>query len=150
MGILREIIQKAEHFCAYQERCHLEVRQKLFEWKLSFDEVDQVMGHLINENYINEERFALLYARSKFNQKKWGKLRIERELKQRQIGARLIQSALKQISDEDEFEQLESLASRIWEQKTPRSLSEKKKFHDQLYRKGYKSSSILEFIQNNS
>jgi regulatory protein len=80
-----EAIKKIESYCVYQDRCHKEVENKLREMGMIPIAANQIIGHLIQENYLNEERFARSYARGKFNIKKWGKKRIVNELKQRGI-----------------------------------------------------------------
>jgi regulatory protein len=78
---IQELIQKAERFCAYQERCHKEVAQKLYELGASAQESDEIIAHLIQNNFLNEERFARSFARGKHRIKKYGKVRIINELK---------------------------------------------------------------------
>ncbi len=92
-----------ERFCVYQERCHLEVMQKLRSMRLNTVEIDNVMVHLIEEGYLNEERFACAYVWGKFNQKKWGKIRLRSALKSKNISAFLIDKSMAQI-DEDTYE----------------------------------------------
>jgi regulatory protein len=70
---IKEIVQKLESYCAYQERCHVEVQEKLAIFVISEQEKNEIIVHLIAQNYLNEERFASLFAISKFHQKKWGK-----------------------------------------------------------------------------
>ena len=82
---LPQIVQKMEYYCSYQERCHLEVMQKLYGFSVSANERDEIMVHLIQHNFLNEERFAKTFAISKFHQKSWGKNRIVNELKARHI-----------------------------------------------------------------
>ena len=74
---VQEATKKMERYCAYQERCHKEVTEKLRNMKMIPEAIDQIVGHLIQENYLNEERFAKSFARGKINIKKWGKNRIE-------------------------------------------------------------------------
>jgi regulatory protein len=92
------VLQKIEHYCSYQERCHEEVIQKLFQFSLSQVDKDTIIVHLIENDFLNEERFANLFTISKLHQKKWGKVRIKNELKLRKISNYLISNALKQIS----------------------------------------------------
>src|SRR4051812_34575098 len=91
---IKEAIQKIEHFCAYQERYHEEVVSKLWSMKMDPEEIDQIMVHLIAENFLNEERFACSFARGKHRIKHWGKIRIINELKFRNISQTLINIAL--------------------------------------------------------
>jgi regulatory protein len=77
---IKDAIKKIEHYCAYQERCH-EVESKLRSMKMDADESDQIIAHLIKENFLNEERFACSFARGKHRIKHWGTIRITNELK---------------------------------------------------------------------
>jgi regulatory protein len=87
-------LAKAEHFCAYQERAQQEVRDKLYDWGLWPDAVEHIISQLIEGNFLNEERFAKLYAKSKFNQKAWGRIKIKQGLKLKRIPDVLIKKAL--------------------------------------------------------
>ena len=75
--------QKIKHYCAYQERCHGEVRNKLYSFDLKKKNVEDIIARLIEEDYLNEERFALAFARGKFRMKRWGKEKIFFALKQK-------------------------------------------------------------------
>ena len=89
--------KKLEHYCAYQERCHKEVINKLKELGIIPSAIDLIVADLIQNNYLNETRFAQSYARGKFNIKKWGKARILRELKKRGISEYNINVGMKEI-----------------------------------------------------
>ena len=96
-----EAQKKLEHYCAYQERCHQEVEQKLRQMKMIPQAIEVILGKLIQDNYLNETRFAQSFARGKFRIKKWGKNRIVRELKLRHISDYNIKMGMKEISDRD-------------------------------------------------
>ena len=96
-----EAQQKLEHYCAYQERCHQEVVNKLRELGMFPTAIDTIITSLIQNNYLNEMRFAQSFARGKFRIKKWGKNRILRELKRRNISNYNIKKGMEQISEED-------------------------------------------------
>ena len=96
-----EAQQKLEHYCAYQERCHQEVVNKLQELGMIPAAIDAIISSLIQINYLNEMRFAQSFARGKFRIKKWGKNRILRELKRRNISNYNIKKGMEQISEED-------------------------------------------------
>ena len=143
----KEVRSKMEHYCAYQERCHAEVQQKLREYAITTAEKDEIIVSLLQNNYLNEERFALLFAVSKFHQKKWGKVRIKNELKARQLSDYLIQKALKEINPAEYEETFEQLATSQWEQiRETNALKKKKKFCDYLLRKGWESDRIIEKV----
>src|SRR5690606_1099254 len=128
--------KKLEHYCAYQERCHYEVVEKLKGMNMIPEAIDQIVGHLIQENYLNEERFAKSFARGKFNIKKWGKNRIVRELKQRQISVFNIKSALKEINNAQYVQTHDDLAKKRHAQIRETNVQKKKKklTDYQLYR----------------
>jgi regulatory protein len=94
-------LQKIQRFCAYQDRCHSEVRSKLLDMGVYSDELEEIMAELVTERFLDEERFARSYARGKFRLKKWGRQRIVRELKLRRISAYCIKKALTEIEDTD-------------------------------------------------
>ena len=98
---LLEAQKKMEHYCAYQERCHKEVVKKLQELGMIPISVNTIVSKLVEDNYLNETRFAQSYARGKFRIKKWGKIRIRRELKARNLSDYNIKKALEEISDLD-------------------------------------------------
>ncbi|WP_374951351.1 regulatory protein RecX [Mucilaginibacter sp.] len=95
-------LKKAEHYCAYQERSQQEVRDKLYEWGLWTSAVENIITKLIEDNYLNEDRFARAYVRGKFNQKGWGKIKIKQGLQLKKVSAPLIKKALMTI-DPDEY-----------------------------------------------
>jgi regulatory protein len=145
---IKEAVQKIEHYCAYQERCHEEVIQKLRSMKMNSEEIDQIIGQLISDNFLNEERFACSFARGKHRIKHWGKIRITNELKFRGINQTLINTALKEISPEEYYETFETLANRNWESiRETNSLKKRKKFCDFMLRKGFESNLIYEKLR---
>ena len=142
-----EATKKMEHYCAYQERCHQEVVEKLKGMNMIPEAIDQIVGHLIQENYLNEERFAKSYARGKFNIKKWGKNRIIRELQLRQISTFNIKSALKEINDGDYLDTLEELAQkRLAQIKETNIQKRKKKLADYLLYRGWESHLVFDKV----
>jgi regulatory protein len=132
-------VPKIRHYCGYQERSHSEVREKLYSMGLWKKEVEEIISQMIEEKYLDEERFALLFAASKFRQKHWGRVKIKHELKQKQVSAYCIKKAIEQI-DESEYEKaLQKIASAKWRiLKTEKNIFVKKrKLHDYLLQKGY-------------
>ena len=111
---VQEALKAMEHYCAYQERCHKEVETKLRNIGMFQDAQDLIILHLLQENYLNEERFSKAFARGKFNIKKWGRIRISNELKFRNISIYNIKSAMKEIEEAVYFETLETLAQKKW------------------------------------
>ncbi|SHG72931.1 regulatory protein RecX [Winogradskyella jejuensis] len=134
-----------ENYCAYQERCHKEVKDKLLKMRMIPEAIDQIMVHLIANNYLNEERFAKAFARGKFRIKKWGKNRIIRELKFREISNYSIDSALKEIDLDDYYQTLHELTEkRIAQVKETNIYKKKKKVADYLLYRGWESNLVYE------
>ena len=123
----KEALQKLEHFCAYQERCHDEVVSKLYSLKMTSDEIDLIIVQLIEGNFLNETRFACGFARGKHRIKHWGKLRITNELKFRNISSTNITLALKEISQEEYMETFEGLSERCWNGIQEKNILKKRK-----------------------
>lgn len=146
---VEDILQKMEYYCSYQERCHIEVSEKLRSFVLNQAEKDRIIVHLIESNFLNEERFALVFSISKFHQKKWGKIRIKNELKARKISDYLVTKALKEIPSEEYEMTFETLAEKHWESIIEKNdLKKRKKFCDYLLRKGWESERIYEKVKD--
>lgn len=145
---LSEATKRLENFCAYQERCHKEVVTKLWELGMRSHEIDQIVVHLIKENYLNEERFAKTYAHGKFSIKKWGRNRIVNELKKRNISKFNISSGLKEIEEEAYFRTFNLLAEKRWAALTEKNLQKKKKkLTDYLFYRGWESELVYTKIR---
>lgn len=145
---IKEAIQKIEHFCAYQERCHQEVVSKLWSLKLDSSDIDEVIAHLIEHNFLNESRFACSFARGKHRIKHWGKIRITNELKLRHINQTLINIALKEITTEEYLETFHKLADRHWESiREINVLKKRKKFCNYILRRGFESNLVYDKVK---
>ena len=145
---IEEALQKAKQYCAYQERCHSEVKEKLYSFGMNKKEVDELLSELISENYLNEERFAILYAGGKFRIKQWGKVKIKYSLKQKQVSEYCIKKALAAIDERDYTKTLE----KLFEQKLKTLKAEKnifvkkRKLQDHLMQKGFETALINKLI----
>lgn len=143
-----EALQKAKQYCAYQERCHSEVKDKLYSFGLYKKEVDELLSELISDNYLNEERFAIQYAGGKFRIKQWGRVKIKYALKQKQVSEYCIKKALK-IIDEGDYNKT---AQKLFDQKlktlkTEKNIfSRKKKLQDHLIQKGFESNLVSKLL----
>ncbi|MGB1445034.1 MAG: regulatory protein RecX [Flavobacteriaceae bacterium] len=145
---LDEAKKKLEHYCAYQERCHQEVMLKLREMKMIPSAIDTIVGHLIEHNYLNETRFAQSFSRGKFRIKKWGREKILRELKLRQISPYNIKLALKEIPEDEYQRTLEELAAKFWKTNASRDKQvQKKKVYNALRYRGWENEFIFSEIQ---
>ena len=118
-----DALARAYRYCAYQERSHSEVRNKLYELGLSRNDVEETLSRLITEGFLNEERFAKAFAGGKFRMKKWGRLKIVNELEGHGLTANCIRSGLKEIDDDDYRATLKELL-----QKKSAHLSEENEF----------------------
>ena len=103
-----EALAKLQRYCAYQERCHEEVRSKLLNMGVYNDWREEIIVQLIEENFLNEERFARAFARGKFRIKQWGRNRIRQELKKRKISDYCVRKAMEEIEEEDYRHTLEA------------------------------------------
>src|ERR1700743_3931164 len=144
-------LEKAEHFCAYQERAQQEVRDKLYEWGLWPDVVENIIVNLIGGNFLNEERFAKAYVQGKFKQKGWGRIKIKQGLKLKKVPDVLIRKALLMIDGDDYVDTL----SRTLEKKAA-VLSEKdeykRRYKLQQYAmgRGFESDLIVDILKENN
>ncbi len=146
---LQEAIRKLEGYCTYQERCHKEVVQKLRGMNMVTEASDQIIVHLIQENYLNEERFAKSFVRGKFNIKKWGKKRINSELKFRNISKYNIKTAMKEIEDADYLDTLDALSlKRLAAIKETNVQKRRKKLADYLLYRGWESHLVYRKIKD--
>jgi len=136
-----------ENYCAYQERCHKEVTDKLKNMRMIPEAIDNIIVHLIQHNYLNEQRFAKAFTRGKFRIKKWGKNRIIRELKFRQISDYAIKSGLKEIELDVYHKTLQELTEkRIAQVKEKDRYKKRKKVADYLLYRGWESNLVYEKI----
>jgi len=139
-----QALQKARHYCAYQERCHSEVKEKLYSLGLHKNDVEAALSTLIEENYLNEERFAIQFAGGRFRMKQWGRVRIRYELKQKQVGEYCIKKALAAITEDDYTQTLEKLAAAKWEtlKEEGNSFTRRHKLQEYLRQKGYEMDRV--------
>ena len=145
-----QALQKIRHYCGYQERCHAEVKEKLYSFGLYKKDVEEMISTLIEENYLNEERFALQFAGGKFRMNQWGRKKIEFELKQKHVSDYCIKKGLKEINDIQYRNTLEKLAQQKWEQLQDELnvFTRRKKVSDYLLQKGYEYSYISEIVSS--
>ena len=142
-----QALQKLKHYCGYQERCHSEVIDKLYSLGIRKTDQDQIIATLIEENYLNEERFAIAYAGGKFRVKQWGKIKIRSELKKRRISDYCINKALKQIEDKEYLQTIKKLANKYFSSlKGEQDSFAKKKTIDFLMQRGFEGEIIYGII----
>ncbi len=143
-----EATRKLEQYCAYQDRCHKEVVGKLQAMHMIPQAIDHIVAHLIEHGLLNEERFARSFARGKFNIKSWGRNRIVRELKQRNISAFNIKAALKEIDDQTYHEKLDQLArKKLSTTKESNAFKKRKKLADYLLYRGWEPNLVYDKVK---
>lgn len=135
-----EALKKLEYYCSYQERCHREVEDKLNEMNMINEAKEKIILHLLEHDFLNEERFARSFCRGKFLIKKWGKNRIVKELKFRGITKYNIEVALNEISEDDYLNTFNELALKRYNSlKESNTLKKKKKLVDYLLYRGWEN-----------
>lgn len=142
-------LQKIRHFCSYQERSHQEVKDKLYSFGLYKDEVETLLSQMIEENYLNEERYAVAFAGGKFRVRQWGRVKIKYELKQKRVSDYCIKKGLASIDADDYEKTLE----KLFEDKNASLRSEKnifikkQKIQAYLMQKGFEPNLISEYLK---
>lgn len=144
---VNDALKKLMRYCAYQERCHKEVEQKLKLYHLTPLEKQEVIYQLIKDNFLNEERFTIAFVRDKFNLQHWGKQRITRELKYRHISDHLIQKGLKEIDEKTYLKTFKTLFdNKLKQLDNQKPIQKKRKIIDYLVRKGYEYELIFDTV----
>lgn len=134
--------------CAMQERCHQEVRDKLYDWGLWKTEVEEIISQLITEDFLNEERFAIAYVGGKFRIKRWGKQKILMNLKQKQVSEYNIRRGMKEIEDADYEEAVRQLINKKAELvREPDAFKKRTKIGNYLINKGYESELVWKMMK---
>ena len=138
---------KMQSWCAYQERCQHDARTKLYELGVGTEDLENIIVKLIEENFINEERFAIQFATGKFNSKKWGRIKIKQELKQKRVSDYCLKKALHQIDEEDYIKTLTNVLitkKKLVSEKNPTKL--KYKLANYALSKGYENDLIFDAL----
>lgn len=141
--------KRITRFCSYQERCHYETRNKLYTFGLYPDQIEDLLGRLINENYLNEERFSIAFARGKSRIKGWGTQKIEMELRRKHISDWCIKKAIQSLNTEEYFQK----AKQVFDKKNKLLEKEKnmllktQKLKRFLLSKGYDWNTINKLLQ---
>ncbi|MGK0363130.1 MAG: regulatory protein [Saprospiraceae bacterium] len=143
-----DALARLQKYCAYQERSHHEVRMKLIEIGCYGLDLENVICDLIEENFLNEQRFASTYAGGKFRLKKWGRIKIRYELKSKRVSPYCLKKAMEEISDEDYEETMHTLLTKKARTVRAKNQFEKRgKLARHLSQKGYESFLIWEILK---
>ncbi len=142
-----QALQKLKHYCAYQERAHSEVKEKLYDLGVWKKDHDEIISTLIEENYLNEERFAIAFTGGKWRVKHWGRVKIKYELKQKQVSEYCIKKAMKQIDEDEYMAVLQKLADeRYASLKSDQYMVRKKKTMDFLVARGFETDLVRKAV----
>ena len=142
-------LMKMQSWCAYQERCQQDARNKLFELGLWPEAVENIIVKLIEDNFLNEERFATAFARGKFTIKKWGRIKIKQELKQKRVGDYCLKKAMQQIDETEYMATLKNLIDskrKLIKEKNPIKLNYK--LMNYVLSKGYEKDLVFDILNN--
>jgi regulatory protein len=145
-----QAMQKIRQYTAYQERCHQEVKEKLYSYGLYSKEVDEILATLIDENYLNEERFAEAFAGGKFRIRQWGRVKIRYELKQKRVSDYCIRKAMLTIAESEYVATLKKIAEKKWSMLSSEQnrFTKKAKAIEYLLQKGYEMELARSVIQD--
>ena len=142
-----EAKKKLKYYCAYQERCHKEVRQKLRDMYMIPEAIDVIIVHLLEHNFLNEERFAKTFVSGKFKIKRWGRRRLILELRKKDISKVNVNQALSEINEEEYIEVFNDLAEkRLTFINETSKIKKKKKLADYLLYRGWESHLVYEKV----
>lgn len=142
-------LMKLQSWCAYQERCQHDVRNKLYEIGMWQEAVENIIVKLIEDNFLNEERFAIAFARGKFNIKKWGRIKIKQELKQKRVSEYCLKKALQQIDETEYMLTLKKIMDnkrRLINEKSPIKLQYK--LMNYALSKGYEKDLVFDVLNS--
>ena len=144
---LNNTINKLEKYCSFSERCKSDIIKKLYDWKVN-NHQKEIINHLIENNYINEKRYALLYSMGKFNSRKWGKIKISNHLKKKGIKEKDINESINEIPETKYLDALSNLIiKKSQEIKDSDIYNKKSKIARYLFQKGYESNLIWNQIE---
>jgi regulatory protein len=138
--------EKIEAFCAYQDRCHFEVENKLRSMGVDTDDVYALLAYLVENKFLDEQRFADSFVSGKVNIKKWGRMKIKYHLQQKRISSACIEMAFKEIDDEIYFDNLKTLAELKYKEKKGTIYERKMKTMRFLYQRGYENEEIMKIL----
>lgn len=149
MKLSQEIaFEKTKRYCAYQDRCHQEVRQKIISLKIYGDDLEEIMTELIKQDFLNEERYARSFARGKFRLKKWGRNKIKQQLYARRISDYCIRKAMTEIEEEDYIDTLrEVIDKKVNQLEDQPKLIRKDKAIKYALSRGYESNLIFKIVK---
>lgn len=148
---LKDALNKVQKYCAYYERSVFEVKRKLYEWGVEDCLYPEIIDELRKDNFLSEDRFAELYARSKVNQKKWGRIKIRMELKKHEIPHEIIDDAIAALSQATIVSNMETLSiKKLQSLRGDDQQKNLEKLKMYLYSKGYEPALIIEYLNKHN
>jgi len=150
-GIIKDdlgaVLERIHHYCAYQERCSQDVGNKLIQWRVSASRIRKIMHTLKNEGFLDEERYARIFVRSKFHINKWGRMKIRYELRNRSIPDHLVSKAMEEIGEDDYLRTIRELAlKKMSEIKNGKHLNIREKITTFVAGKGFEFDLISKVL----
>ena len=143
-----EVRKKIYYYCAYQERSHQEVKNKLYDLELSSSEIEELISHLITEGYLNEERFAKAFVGGKFRIKNWGRIKIVNALEAKGLTKNCIRIGLQEIDDADYRKTIELLILKKLDQTDEANIYVKReKLATHVIQKGFEPELVWEIVK---
>lgn len=145
---LKQVKRKIANYCAYRERCSSEVRDKLEIYECQPEEIEDLLLFLNTEGFLDDERFCRAYARDKFRQNKWGKIKIRQYLKHKQLPTELIETGLNHIPEDEYISTLEDLVHKKYQSvKGDSDYIKSNKTAQSIVGKGYESDLVWSAIR---
>jgi len=142
----QEAKSKIMAFCAYQERSRREVESKLHQYNIPIQQVNEIIDFLIDENFLNQERYAKSFCSGKFRLKKWGKRKIKFALIEKGISEGFIQKGLLEIKDSDYVQTLREIVEKKRDHYPGKKPDQKNKIARFLTQRGYESDLIWQIL----
>jgi len=142
-----QAIGRIERFCAYRDRCHFEVEEKLRSFCLSPPDIDKLIVRLIESDFLNEKRFVLAFVTGKFRMKRWGRHKIAQKLKDKRVSNELIEAGLNEIDEEEYLKTLQDLIRSKWEDDMVEDYGSKSRIARYTFAKGFESELIWKAIE---
>tara|TARA_B100000900_G_scaffold62684_1_gene48213 strand:- start:1896 stop:2363 length:468 start_codon:yes stop_codon:yes gene_type:complete len=142
------IIEKIQSYCLYQERCVREVKNKLFSLKVSSKSANDIIEYLIDNDYLNEERYSQMFVQGKLRIKKWGRIKLRYELKLKGINTKIIDNKINQISEEEYLNYFDQFSTNKIKYLKGSINQKKRSFINYFTYRGWENSLIYEKLKD--
>lgn len=142
------IIEKIQAYCLYQERCVREVKNKLFSLKVSSKSANDIIEYLIDNDYLNEERYSQMFVQGKLRIKKWGRIKLRHELKLKGVNTKIIDNKINQISEEEYLNYFDQFSTNKIKYLKGSIDQKKRSFINYFTYRGWENSLIYEKLKD--